>query len=81
MRAPILAYFTQFNIGIIRPFSEIKTAMDEQVASFFEPHAKAQADPWNSRLPIRHSARKKLWKEVWGDQWHPVYSFEQSCWH
>jgi len=57
-------------------FAEIKASLDQQLTAFFARHVESCADLWNGGHPIQHSERKKLWKEVWGDEWTPVYSYE-----
>lgn len=56
-------------------FEQIKTSLDKQLEAFFARHVEAHADLWNGGLPIQHSERTNLWKEVWGDEWTPVYSY------
>jgi len=45
---------------------------------FFEQHARTEADLWNGGVPIQNSIREGFWRESWGEDWTPVYSYDNS---
>ena len=59
-------------------YAEIKAALDAQLTAFFDTYAHTQADLWNGGVPIQHSERKRFWKTAWGDDWSPVYSYDDT---
>lgn len=59
-------------------FADIVSALSGQLAAFFETHANAQADLWNGGQPIQHSERIQYWRDTWGEDWQPVYTYDQS---
>ena len=66
------------NLAADPAFADIVSALGEQLATFFEAYANAQADLWNGGQPIQHSERIKYWRDTWGEDWQPVYSYDQS---
>ena len=66
------------NLAADPAFAEIVFALSEQLVTFFETYAHAQADLWNGGQPIQHSERIKYWRDTWGEDWQPVYSYDQS---
>lgn len=59
-------------------YAEIKTALKGQFFAYFDKYAESYADLWNGGALIRHSERKRLWGEIWGADWHPVYAQERA---
>lgn len=59
-------------------FTEIKNALDDQLTAFFEVFSEKHADLWRGGVPIQHSERKRFWKDAWGEDWQPVYSYDKA---
>jgi len=59
-------------------YAEIELSLNAMLDSFFEQHVRREADLWNGGVPIQNSIRQGFWRESWGDNWEPVYSYEKS---
>ena len=66
------------NLALEPEFANIKAALDDQLNSFFDAYAKQEANLWKGGVPIQHSERKQFWRDAWGEEWQPVYSYEQD---
>jgi len=58
--------------------SEIKISLDKMITKFFAEHARAEADLWQGGSAIQHSERKEFWQDAWGDDWTPVYRYDDN---
>jgi len=59
-------------------YAEIELSLNAMLDSFFEQHVRREADLWNGGVPIQNSIRQGFWRESWGENWEPVYSYEKS---
>ena len=59
-------------------FAEIKSLLKERMTTFFAQHVNAQADLWSGGAPIQNTERLAFWQDVWGEQWSPVYSYDEK---
>lgn len=57
-------------------FQAIEAELSAMLVDFFRRHVRAEADLWTGGVPIQNSVRKSFWKDVWGDEWTPVYEYE-----
>lgn len=44
--------------------------------AFFAGHSRASADMWNGGKPLQNSERVPFWKDAWGEDWAPVYQYD-----
>ncbi len=56
-------------------YVDIERALGKMIDVFFEKHARADADPWQGGVPLQNSVRTAFWREVWGEDWEPVYRY------
>jgi len=59
-------------------FSEVKCKLANMLDSFFSIHSNLNSDLWNGGKALQNSTRRKLWKDVWGEDWSPVYNFDKN---
>lgn len=60
-------------------YAAIKASLDTKLSAYFEKYAIEEADLWRGGHPIQHSERKAFWRAAWGDQWAPVFGYDQAC--
>ncbi len=63
------------NLAADPEFADVIAQLDEMLAAFFATHARPAADLWHGGVPVQNSERKELWREIWGDDWAPVYRY------
>ena len=63
------------NLATDPQYSDVVADLDAKLVAFFETYADAKADLWQGGVAIQHSERNQLWKEAWGDDWQPVYTY------
>lgn len=56
---------------------DIEAELNTQLIEFFRQHVRKEADLWIGGVPIQNSVRKTFWKEAWGEDWSPVYSYDE----
>lgn len=56
--------------------AEIRDQLDAKLQFFFNTHSRPESDLWTGGRPIQNTARGELWREVWGDDWAPVFEYE-----
>lgn len=49
-----------------------------RIDRFFEQQVRPEADMWKGGKPIQNSMAQYLWKDAWGEDWAPVYSYDES---
>ena len=59
-------------------FADVVADLKTQLAGFFDAHTIDDADLWKGGCPIQHSERIQYWRDVWGDEWAPVYAYKDS---
>ncbi len=59
-------------------YFEIHTQLDAMLTSFFEIHVRPEADLWRGGRPIQNSARVEFWGDKWGDDWSPIYAYDET---
>ena len=50
--------------------------LSARIEVFFAQYSTSGADMWSGGKPIQNSMMKTYWKEIWGDDWKPVYSYD-----
>ncbi|MDB4223858.1 sulfatase-like hydrolase/transferase [Granulosicoccus sp.] len=58
-------------------YKEIEAELNHMLLEFFRQHVREEADLWIGGVPIQNSVRKTFWKEAWGEDWSPVYSYDK----
>ena len=43
---------------------------------FFAQYSRPEADMWRGGHPLQNSMLKGYWRDIWGDDWTPVYSYD-----
>lgn len=64
------------NLSGLEEHAVVEAELNNALLEFFRTHIKEEADLWMGGVPIQNSVRKKFWKEVWGPDWQPVYSYD-----
>ena len=57
--------------------AHIVAELSARIDAFFALHARGQADLWRGGRPIQNSMLIDYWRSIWGEDWAPVYSYEQ----
>ena len=55
--------------------AEVEAKLGAMLTAYFSRHVRPEADLWNGGVPVQNSIRKAFWKQVWGDEWEPVYEY------
>ena len=56
--------------------AHIVAELSARIDAFFDLHARGEADLWRGGQPIQNSMMTDYWRGVWGDEWAPVYSYD-----
>lgn len=59
-------------------FAEIKSLLKKRMTEFFTQYVNEHADLWTGGAPLQNTERLAFWKDVWGEQWEPVYSYDET---
>jgi len=54
----------------------VRTQLNDMLEAFFATHSTLDADLWQGGVPIQNSVRPWLWREIWGEDWAPVYRYD-----
>ena len=57
-------------------YSDIIKELDQKLTKFFDENSDPKYDEWNGGAPKSLSMRENIWKNIWGDSWHPIYETE-----
>ena len=49
--------------------------LSARIDAFFEMHARGEADLWKGGQPIQNSMMTSYWRDIWGEDWAPVYVY------
>ncbi len=55
--------------------AHVRDMLDGRLTSFFQLHARPEADLWHGGTAIQNSERPEFWRDAWGANWKPVYAF------
>lgn len=55
--------------------AHIVADLSARIDAFFAAHARDEANLWRGGRPIQNSMLKTYWKDIWGEDWEPVYSY------
>ena len=66
------------NLAADAGHEEVKARLDAMLEAFFARHVRAEANLWAGGVPIQNSIRSAFWKEVWGEDWQPVYRYDRG---
>lgn len=64
------------NLSGLAAHAETEAELNAMLTEFFLRHARSEADLWAGGTPIQNSMRMSFWREVWGEEWAPVYQYE-----
>ena len=56
--------------------AHIVADLSARIDAFFAAHARTEADLWRGGTPIQNSMMKDFWRQAWGDDWVPTYSYD-----
>ncbi len=65
----------RFNLADNPHYADIRQSLDKMIVDYFAMHTRAEADLWQGGSPIQHSERSAFWRDAWGEQWQPVYRY------
>ena len=66
------------NLASDPAFTEIKLLLKKRMTEFFAQHVNEHADLWTGGAPLQNTERLAFWQDVWGEQWSPVYSYDET---
>lgn len=58
--------------------ADVRIKLDKMLVTFFKQHSRAEADLWHGGTVVQHSERNEFWRDAWGDEWEPVYTYEDA---
>lgn len=58
--------------------AHVVAELGARIDAFFDRHARAPADMWSGGQPIQNSMMQSYWRDIWGDDWTPVYDYDDS---
>ena len=58
--------------------AHIVADLSARIDDFFQRYARREADMWRGGRPIQNSMMKAYWGDIWGDEWRPVYGYDQD---
>jgi len=64
------------NLALSPDHAEVVEELSTKIENYFNQYAKAEADMWNGGVPIQNSTLIEYWRNIWGQQWQPVYRYE-----
>lgn len=53
-------------------------ALSAKIDAHFLRYSNKQADLWHGGKPIQNTMIKNIWQQAWGNQWEPVYAYQQE---
>jgi len=66
------------NLAADPQYARIVEELDARIDKFFTQYAEKKADMWKGGRPIQNSMMQSYWRDVWGDDWRPVYSYDED---
>ncbi|OED39834.1 hypothetical protein AB833_13715 [Chromatiales bacterium (ex Bugula neritina AB1)] len=66
------------NLSGTEAVAEVEARLGAMLRDFFDRYTRQEADLWTGGVPIQNSVRQSYWKEVWGENWNPVYHYDES---
>ena len=60
-------------------FADVEKTLGDMMTAFFAKHADAKSDPWQGGVPLQNSIRQPFWRGIWGEDWAPVYRYEDGA--
>lgn len=58
--------------------AHILAELSARIETFFATYSAESADMWRGGKPIQNSMLKGYWRDIWGDDWDPVYTYEET---
>lgn len=56
--------------------AHIVAELSARIDAFFASHTRDDADLWKGGRPIQNSMMQSYWRDIWGDDWTPVYAYD-----
>jgi arylsulfatase A-like enzyme len=53
----------------------IAADLSARIDAYFERHVRTEADLWAGGQPIQNSMMSAYWRDIWGEDWAPVYRY------
>lgn len=66
------------NLAAHPEHAQIVADLSARIETFFARHSRQQADMWRGGRPVQNSMMKSYWRDIWGDDWQPVYNYDES---
>ncbi len=54
-------------------YADVKMFLEAKLNAYFSQYSNAKWDLWQGGSVKSNSSRPFLWKEVWGENWHPMF--------
>lgn len=55
--------------------AHVLAELTERLERFFATYSAESADMWRGGKPIQNSMMQGYWRDIWGDDWAPVYTY------
>lgn len=68
----------QHNLADDPQYAHIVATLTQKLDQFFDHYADDRADLWKGGRPIQNSMLIDYWKGVWGQDWTPVYTYDDN---
>ena len=59
-------------------YAEVLARLSKRIDDFFAIHTNPSADLWQGGKPIQNSMLKGYWRDIWGENWSPVYAYDEA---
>lgn len=66
------------NLAYDPSHAHIVADLSTRIEVFFARHSSRDADMWSGGKPIQNSMMKSYWRDIWGDNWEPVYTYDDD---
>jgi len=67
-----------FDVESDPTYAEISRMLDQMLTDFFATHSRREADLWQGGAPIQNTERNEFWRDAWGENWQPVYRYDDT---
>ncbi len=54
----------------------VAAELSARIDVYFSNYIKPEADLWRGGQPIQNSMMQPYWRDIWGQNWRPVFAYE-----
>lgn len=56
-------------------YASVTRELSQRIDAYFARYSRPEADLWSGGKPIQNSLLPEFWRDVWGEDWSPVYAY------